>query len=1733
MKAIQLTETPARTALPAYSSTGRAAPKSIGCLALMALLLGTVVAQTQAQTVQFRSSPVRVTVPLNSTNSTLITNFVNLSAEVTNAVFDVSGLPAGASAILTDTNLAPMNSTTQDTNFWLTVNTTNIAPGRHTFTLNASGSDTNGTPVTNHIRFVLQAAHIWNGSLNASNAWLDPASWLGGLPGVGSDVVFGDQGAQTNAFTNSFVTANTEIGSLRFSQTGLTNAAVTNAATRPQFHSLRLSPGVTLSLTGTNGLSLLRDHVEETYGLGTMTVNIGGGVGSRLVVSNDLANIGVLLGNQAQPTLSLSNLETFVAHVSRLGFSEYQLYPNYRNLNDDNDFGGNPRRFISHIFLARTNIIRALWADPENYTNELTRTYSLSYENSELSGVGSSVNNFFYLGQSNAFFLDSVCFIRANHATGNGGFVRFNPVFANGVAVFRGTNGGRMSVFTVSDDGGTNRAASNVKANIDFASGNGFVDILADRFYISRDRTLIASNQTPNVQGDMWLGRGIVDVNTAILGFQEHNGKTDWTTIGGAEPYLNYCQGRLVVTNGGTFRVNGTLTLGFTADSNPSGSAQQFNTYGQITVYSNSTVMASNIVVDGGLNLSTQDRISLLGGTLVVTNTVGDSPGIKLEALTLNAGTLALHVNPSRTNVLVKNLLTPGSSPSVIKVASLSGIGTFPAQVPVISYETAAPFLVADVSSLGAGFSAYVLDNADNKTVDVYITTNPPNALIWSGNVSANWDTTTANWVTSAGGVQTNFTLGDTVTFNDSSAVNSITVVGSVVPGQVGNGVTVSNVARNYTFSGGTIAGTGNLLKQGAGTLTVGLTKQGPVTISGGTVSSSGTLGITTVASGATLNSSGLVNGGLTSTGSVSLAVGGTVNGGVTIRGGTFVNSGTVATAPGTLTITGNAVITNAATGVMDVAGGNWALTFGSTLANFGTINNLNGRLNIEGTVFGTGSVVDPNSTLPNPDGRIAIRPGSLLSPGDAPANSIGTFHANGRLDHDAQNGVLGQLLIEVDFNHAQTNDMVAADLWNNLNGLIVMTNINPGAGAFGSGQSFRVFANNNGIGFPNVTDAGAAAQMPVIAPPIPGAGLHWNLRELRTNGIVGITNSLVWRGSVDANWDTTTANWLGGAAYADELGVLFDDTATGSSDVNLAAILAPASTNRLPTIAPGIIVNNSTKNYTFSGSGSITGATGLYKTGSGTLTILTTTNSYTGVTTVEGGTLAVSLLANVNLPSSIGTPGAAGTPGGNAIGAERLVLNGATLVYLGTNASANRPATIGANGAGINVASNSTELTLAGTLLGPGALTKAGPGTLRLSQGNNVYAGVTTISDGVLQLTASGTASTNTIVFAGGDLQFVGAGFTLNNAISIPAGGSKIILTNANVSGGAWTGNGTVTLSNTAQLSLNASITGFEGTISLGSSSGTLRFNNATNANNCTGSAAATFDLGSGSATLNNHNGGGLTYHLGALTGGPTTTLGGRGSNTTAWVAATTYSIGANGSNTVFSGTIANGADTVSITKVGAGTLLLNGNNTYTGQTTVSAGTLGGTGTITGPVTVEAGGTLSPGASIGTLTINNTLTLAGTTAVEVSKTGSALDSDRVAGLTGVTFGGNLVVSHLGPEALAAGDSFQLFNIGGSGNFASITPALTGGFSWEFNPATGVLSVTGPGNQPQLGFEKIGNNLVFSWTVTGFKLQAQTNSLNVGISNNWVDYPNGATSGVSVPIDQGNSTVFFRLISTP
>jgi len=151
---------------------------------------------------------------------------------------------------------------------------------------------------------------------------------------------------------------------------------------------------------------------------------------------------------------------------------------------------------------------------------------------------------------------------------------------------------------------------------------------------------------------------------------------------------------------------------------------------------------------------------------------------------------------------------------------------------------------------------------------------------------------------------------------------------------------------------------------------------------------------------------------------------------------------------------------------------------------------------------------------------------------------------------------------------------------------------------------------------------------------------------------------------------------------------------------------------------------------------------------------------------------------------------------------------------------------------------------------------------------------------------------------------------------------------------------------------------------------------------------------------------------------GGTTTINGLNGTGTVSYQnsAASGFALGDNNANGTFSGVIQNTSGTLNFSKIGTGTQILSGANTYNGTTTVSAGTLiingsigstnavtvaagahlGGSGTINGAVNVS--GTLAPGNSPGNLTVNNNVTILDGGAVSMEIAGATVGTqyDRV-----------------------------------------------------------------------------------------------------------------------------------------
>jgi autotransporter-associated beta strand protein len=277
-----------------------------------------------------------------------------------------------------------------------------------------------------------------------------------------------------------------------------------------------------------------------------------------------------------------------------------------------------------------------------------------------------------------------------------------------------------------------------------------------------------------------------------------------------------------------------------------------------------------------------------------------------------------------------------------------------------------------------------------------------------------------------------------------------------------------------------------------------------------------------------------------------------------------------------------------------------------------------------------------------------------------------------------------------------------------------------------------------------------------------------------------------LWTGADLTNptgWDIATSlNWTGKAlintpagSYAEGDNVRFDDTATPASPVTVA-IQAP--------VAPGnMTFANSSKNYIVNGSFAIGGSGTLTKTGSGTLT-LSSSNSYSGGTYFSGSGGLV--LQHGNAAGS-GTINFASTQTGAS---ATLTLNGGIDV---TNAMILRADT-GRNG----IHSLGTNNTLSGNL----TITNNAANIVLLS--NYAPAGTTFTVGGVTPNSTTITADTfsNSISFR---CQNSGALGILNSQINAPNA-----TVDANVNGN-WTINSTANiwavtaLFNTSMIKLGA----------------------------------------------------------------------------------------------------------------------------------------------------------------------------------------------------------------------------------------------------------------------------------------------------------------------------------------
>lgn len=155
---------------------------------------------------------------------------------------------------------------------------------------------------------------------------------------------------------------------------------------------------------------------------------------------------------------------------------------------------------------------------------------------------------------------------------------------------------------------------------------------------------------------------------------------------------------------------------------------------------------------------------------------------------------------------------------------------------------------------------------------------------------------------------------------------------------------------------------------------------------------------------------------------------------------------------------------------------------------------------------------------------------------------------------------------------------------------------------------------------------------------------------------------------------------------------------------------------------------------------GNITTTTGnLTKNGPGTLTLGSGSNTYTGNTAINAGTLVVTSLGNVGVASSLGSPAA-----GNVTISLGSTATNAMLKYVGSGSTSSRGFTISASGATATIDSSGT-----GALNLSGNITSAATGTSRTLQFGGTNTGLNTASGTIadngsilLGVTKSGTGT-------------------------------------------------------------------------------------------------------------------------------------------------------------------------------------------------------------------------------------------------------------------------------------------------------------------------------------------------------------------------------------------------------
>ncbi len=906
---------------------------------------------------------------------------------------------------------------------------------------------------------------------NSSGNWSVAGNWSPKvIPGPATNVLFvNNLGAATTAGTVDNTVDlgfSGSIAALQYANTNVSNGA-------GYYHTTQIAAGETLTVT--NGLTVgtLSDAGGNTVVNATIT-----GAGGKLALTG-----GGMVINQASATggthygvLTMTNLDTFTSSGGRLQIG----------------VANGVNRAEGILYLAKTNIITLAGAAPQLY---------MGYNNGN--NDGSTEFPILYLGQSNAFLVDSIT-VSADKQGNPASRVLFNPVFTNSnpTAYFRGITGtsSRVSNWILGNNSGQTTTGSISDGTNDFSFGT--LDAMVDTMTIGiSEKGAGATSGSGN--GTFTFTAGTNNVNTLILGSRI-------CTAGSS-------------AGNGTMNVNGTATLivnnainltTFAAGGNASYSTANLNINGG-SVWANT--ITNGTTYPGSIGY-VNANITMNGGTLGITSLLGSigTTAWPLGIVTLNNATLQMPVSGLQTN-FVTTLLNAGGTTNVINITSLPGVITYPTQFPLIAYYPG--YLNGfnfGVSNLPSTYQGFISNNTANSTIDLVLTSGPTSITLleWSGAANGNWDLASQDWLNAA--TPSTYFDGSAVLFDDTATGSTTVNLAAAFSPSI---VTVNNNTLPYTFGGsGAIIGTGSLIKSGTGTLVI--TNSGLNTYSGNIVINAGSVQFGGGGTGGTFPPTGSVtnNGNLIFNHSDNLTVPNVISGTGTLT----KNSSDVLTLTGPNSFSGATIVNTGTLLVNGALAGSLNSAAGSTVGGSGT--NL-GLINISGAIQPSAALGTPATFTSGSD--VTLSSGATLK-----------FSLNGP-NSSAGGGVNDLLMVGGNLN-ANNNNVTVSFVGVPLTGT-PYTLINFNGSQSGSFNS-------------TVTGTHYAASLSQGSSPV-------------TVTLAGAGANLTWSSTASAIWDVgVTTNWLNQGSsspdvfYAGDT-VLFDDTAAITNiTINNGVLVSPVA---------------------------------------------------------------------------------------------------------------------------------------------------------------------------------------------------------------------------------------------------------------------------------------------------------------------------------------------------------------------------------------------------------------------------------------------------------------------------------------------------------------------------------------------------------------------------------------------